>query len=108
MSDDILSAVVPGLPDAADAWIADYYDLFVNRPPATNPGDRHARHLEEAGLLGRAFTAMQRIQEARRDIRPAPTFTPSTLEREALAATGPYDPFRPAAPGAGDNGAAHT
>lgn len=108
-SDDILDVMMPGLPESVDAWVAAYYDLYVTRPPATSPGDRHARHLEEAGLLGRAFTIMTRIQEARHATRPAPAFYPaSPLEREALAATGPYDPFRPVTHGGADdsNGAA--
>lgn len=107
-SDDLLGVMMPGMREAADAWMASYYDLYVNRGPATNPGEKHARHLEEAGLLGRAFAIMQQIQNSRRDTRPAPSFQRLPLEREALTSTGPYDPFRPpAGASAGDdNGAA--
>lgn len=58
-----VSVMIPGMPDALDKWLARYHELFIERTGApANDSEAHARRLEEAGLMGQAFSIIFQVQ----------------------------------------------
>lgn len=58
---------VPGMADSITEWLAAYRELFIEREGyPTTDSERHARNMEEVGLLGRAWAIIHQVQEAER------------------------------------------